>query len=226
MKAYLILQDGSYFLGKQIGKKGQSVGELVYTTAMNGYMETLTDPSFFGQIIMPTFPMIGNYGSITVDNECDRSWVFGYVVSELCKNGSNFRMQSELNDFLVAQGIVGIEGVDVRHIAKKIRASGTINAMICDNIDNLDEKLKQIKQFKIVDPIKNISSKQVAVFKSQVKGDKLNIGVYDFGSKQSIVNELLNRGCDVTVIPFDHTAEMIEKLNLDGIVLSNGAGDP
>ncbi|MCL2556227.1 MAG: carbamoyl phosphate synthase small subunit [Firmicutes bacterium] len=244
-KAYLILQDGTVFSGQAIGRRGESVGELIFTTAMGGYMESLTDPSYFGQIIIQTFPLIGNYGAIEKDNESKKSWVFGYVVKELCEDGSNFRKEGELNDYLVGQDIVGISGIDTRELTRRIRGAGVMNAMISTNLSGMEAKLKKIKAFKIVDAVETISPKEVEEFCPQdldipqtlqniqfADGNAEEIVrpktvvVWNFGSKKSIIGELLKRGCKVISVPYNYTAKQIMDLKPDGIVLSNGAGDP
>jgi len=257
-KAYLILQDGTIFEGSAIGKRGDSVGELIFTTAMGGYMESLTDPSYFGQIIIQTFPLIGNYGMIQKDNESKKSWVFGYVVKELCEDGSNFRKEGELEDYLMAQDIVGICGIDTRELTRRIRGAGVMNAMISTSIKDLEDKLKKIKAFKIVDAVETISPKEATEFlpsdldiamtlqnvqfKSGKRGNydvdcvkidadangnpSKTVVVWNFGSKKSIIDELLKRGLKVVSVPYNYTAKQIMDLRPDGVVLSNGAGDP
>ena len=129
-KAFLILADGTIYEGRSIGATGSTLGETVFTTGMTGYLETLTDPSYYGQIVTQTFPLIGNYGVIDEDFESKQSWVRGYIVRELCDEPSNFRCHSKLNDFLKAQGIIGICGIDTRALTKRLRESGVMNGMI------------------------------------------------------------------------------------------------
>ncbi|MBQ5448914.1 MAG: hypothetical protein IIT57_02630, partial [Treponema sp.] len=129
-KAYLILADGTVFTGSPIGATGSTIGETVFTTGMTGYLETLTDPSYYGQIVTQTFPLIGNYGVIPEDYESPRSCVRGYIVRELCNLPSNFRCQTTLDSFLKEQGIIGISGIDTRSLTKKLRESGVMNGMI------------------------------------------------------------------------------------------------
>jgi len=253
-KAYLVLQDGAVFSGFAIGKRGESVGEMAFTTAMGAYMESLTDPSYFGQIIVQTFPLIGNYGAITRDNESGKSWVFGYVVKELCEDGSNFRKQGELEEYLIEQGIVGIAGIDTRELTRRIRGAGVMNAMICGNLNGIEKKLKMIKAFNIENAVETISPKAAEEFLpvnldlpptlQNIQFAKENgkcecdtagancirppktVVVWNFGSKKSIIDELLKRGCKVISVPYSYTAKQIMDLKPNGVLLSNGAGDP
>lgn len=220
-KAYLLLADGTVYTGESIGAAGETIGEAVFTTAMCGYMETLTDPSYYGQIVTQTFPMIGNYGEIFADAESKRSYVAGYIVRELCSDGSNFRKEGELNDFLTAQNIVGICGIDTRALTRKIREGGVIGAMICRDLNDLDGKLARIRSFKIKGALKNTS-----VETSTTVGKGRRVVLWDFGAKQNIERELVKRGCEVVRVPFDATAEQILAYKPAGIMLSNGGGDP
>lgn len=219
---YLILADGTVFQGKAIGAQGETIGEAVFTTAMEGYMETLTDPSYYGQIVTQTFPLIGNYGAIRSDAESRRSYVSGYVVRELCDFGSNFRKEDELNDFLKEQGIVGICGIDTRQLTRTLREYGVMNAMIADNLKQLEEKLSKIRAYRIKDGVKATTTQDVEV---SGKGD-LTVVLWDFGAKENIERELLKRGLKVIRVPSYYTAEQIVSYKPDGIMLSNGAGDP
>ena len=137
-KIYIVLEDGHVFEGKSFGAEGEALGELVFTTGMGGYIETLTDPSYYGQIVMQTFPLIGNYGIMEEDFESDRSYVSGYVVREWCELPSNFRTEYDLDTFLKKQGIVGVYGVDTREITRIIREKGVMNAKIVSSVDNID----------------------------------------------------------------------------------------
>ena len=159
-KAYLILSDGTSFEGHAIGATGKTIGEVVFTTGMTGYIETLTDPSYYGQIVTQTFPLIGNYGVIAEDFESPKSWVRGYIVRELCDEPSNFRCGGSLDDFLKSQGIVGICGIDTREMTKKLREHGVMNGMIisgkCPEITDI--LLREIREYTITDAVKNVQS--------------------------------------------------------------------
>ena len=251
MKAFLILADGTVFEGSSIGATGSTIGETVFTTGMTGYLETLTDPSYYGQIVTQTFPLIGNYGDIPVDYESKKSWVRGYIVRELCDQPSNFRCSGQLNDFLKAQGIIGICGIDTRALTKRLRESGVMNGMIISgkNAENLlpQELLTKIKDYQItnavqmvqsnkegeVSPCAPASSASPAVASATLSaGDHPrnapahHVVLFDFGAKLNIQRELEKRGCKVTVVPYNTTAEEVIKMAPDGIMLSNGPGDP
>lgn len=247
--AFLILADGTVFKGKSIGASGSTIGETVFTTGMTGYLETLTDPSYFGQIVTQTFPLIGNYGVIPEDFESKKSYVRGYIVREICDLPSNFRCSGDLNSFLKNQNIVGICGIDTRELTKKLRESGVMNGMIIssDECPKIDENLlSKIKSYKIENAVKNVSCKnQFEVKDSNFdliygpngnwpetnkkihKTDKkIKIVLWDFGAKANIARELEKRGAEVTVVPYFYTADDILKMHPDGIMLSNGPGDP
>ena len=165
-KAYLILADGSVFEGMAIGARGKTIGETVFTTGMTGYVETLTDPSYFGQIVTQTFPLIGNYGIEREDFESKRSFVSGYVVRELCEGPSNFRCQGDLDSFLKSQGIVGICGIDTRALTKKLRESGVMNGMILSEGESdrlcsegqIQNFLEEIRAYKIENAVKSVQT--------------------------------------------------------------------
>ena len=232
-KAYLVLADGSIFEGKSIGAQGKTIGETVFTTGMTGYVETLTDPSYYGQIVTQTFPLIGNYGIENEDFESRKSFVSGYIVRELCDGPSNFRCQGDLDSFLKAQGIIGICGIDTRALTKKLRESGVMNGMILSGeIRDVEEHLEEIRAYTIKDAVKSVQDASVVkvvpeaetVVPEPVEGP--SICLFDFGAKANIQRELEKRGCKVTVVPFDTTAEKVISMNPDGIMLSNGPGDP
>ncbi|MCR4790133.1 MAG: carbamoyl phosphate synthase small subunit [Treponemataceae bacterium] len=226
-KAFLILADGSVFEGQSIGIEGVSIGETVFTTGMTGYLETLTDPSYFGQIVTQTFPLIGNYGLIPEDFESRKSCVRGYVVRELCEKPSNFRCQASLDSFLKKEKIVGICGIDTRALTKRLREAGVMNGMImtCESLPKIDESfLKKIRDYKIENAVESVSCSQLQV--SENKTESMKIGLWDFGAKANIKRELEKRGAQVLVLPYSTDAEKIIDLKLDGLMLSNGPGDP
>ena len=226
-KAFLILADGTVFEGTSIGKEGTAIGETVFTTGITGYIETLTDPSYFGQIVTQTFPLIGNYGVISEDFESKKSWVRGYIVRELCDEPSNFRCSGRLDDFLKAQGIIGICGIDTRALTKKLREAGVMNGMIVSSdktYPNVDMVLKKIKSYQITDAVKNVQDSNVISMSDNDTG--YHVVLFDFGAKANIQRELEKRGCKVTVVPYDTKAEKVISLTPDGIMLSNGPGDP
>ena len=220
-KRYLILQDGTVFEGAAIGADASSVGELVFTTGMAGYLETLTDPSYFGQIVMQTFPLIGNYGVIPADFEGE-CCVKGYVVRELCESPSNFRSEGGLDAFLKEKGVAGICGVDTRRITRIIRESGVMNAMISDAPE---ADLAKIAGYRIEDAVMSVTAKGEEVFPA--KGEaRFKVALIDYGAKRNIVRELSKRGCEVHILRADASAENILAAGYDGVMLSNGPGDP
>ncbi len=222
MKRYLILSDGSVFEGSAIGADGETTGEVVFTTAMVGYMETLTDPSYYGQIVTQTFPLIGNYGAIESDAESEKPALKGYIVREECAEGSNFRKESELDEFLKKYGIVGICGIDTRALTRKIRSKGVMNGIITSKKAVTPQKLKEIKAYRVENAVENTTCKS-----EQTLGDgSKKVVLWDFGAKGNIERELLKRDCTVIRVPSYTTAERISEINPDGIMLSNGGGDP
>ena len=199
------------------------IGELVFSTGMCSYTETLTDPSYAGQIVMQTFPLIGNYGVIHEDFE-GKSAVRGYVVREYSKTPSNFRSDGEINDFLIANGIPGIYGIDTRELTKIIRERGVMNAYICDEVPT---DLSEIKNYKIENAVESVTSKDFETYLStSPDGEKYFVVLVDYGAKKNIIRSLCKRGCKVRVVPSTTKAEEILALCPDGVMLSNGPGDP
>jgi len=235
-KAYLVLNNGRVFEGTRIGAEGDGLGELVFTTGMTGYLETLTDPSYAGQIILQTFPLIGNYGLIPEDFEgaCHAK---GYVVRELCDAPSNFRSRGTLDTFLKEQGIPGICGVDTRALTRLIREQGVMNACLCRTVP---EDLKPVKAYAVQHVVAQVSTPAAQVFEPWNTGDgspcsentenrplcSYNVALLDYGAKRNIIRSLQKRGCRVTLLPHDTTAEEILAMAPDGLMLSNGPGDP
>ena len=220
VKAYLTLQNGKQFQGYRFGAEGEVLGELVFTTGMTGYIETLTDPSYYGQIVTQTFPLIGNYGMIESDTESKKPWVSAYIVRELCEKPSNFRCEKTLDEYLEEKGIVGLYGIDTRELTKIVREYGVMNAKITDKpLKNTDGLLKYT--------VKN-AVKSVTCAEPEYLGDKngLKVVVWDFGAKDNISKELVKRGCYCIKVPAFYTAEQILALNPDGLMLTNGPGDP
>lgn len=221
-EVYICLENGQTFKGYSFGATKEVIGELVFTTGMCGYIETLTDPSYYGQIVMQTFPLIGNYGIINEDKESNKPYVSAYIVREKCDKPSNFRCDEDLDTFLKENDIPGVYGVDTREITKIIRESGVMNAFITTNPKNAD--YEKIKEYKIVDAVKSVSAEKPQLIPSD--NHKYNVVLLDFGAKKNIVRELNKRGCNVAVMPYNTKAEDILKLGVDGIMLSNGPGDP
>ena len=220
-KAYLVLNNGRVFEGTRIGADGDGLGELVFTTGMTGYLETLTDPSYAGQIILQTFPLIGNYGVIPEDFE-GPCLAKGYVVRELCDTPSNFRSEYALDAFLKERRIPGICGVDTRALTRIIREEGVMNALICDEAP---ADLTAIRSYAVLGGVKQASSREPHVFPAEGE-EKFHVALLDYGAKHHIVESLQERGCRVTVLPHNTAAEDVLALHPDGLMLSNGPGDP
>lgn len=223
MKAFLILEDGHVFEGRSIGSTKEIISEIVFNTSMTGYLEILTDPSYAGQSVCMTYPLIGNYGVCLEDMEADRPWQSGFIVREIAKKPSNFRSEQSINRFLINNRITGIERIDTRALTKILRSQGTMKGMITTAEDyDLDECLKRIKEWQMGHVVLDVSCKE----KQFYPGDGHKVAVIDLGVKDNIVNSLRNRNCQVTVYPAETLAEEILADSPDGIMLTNGPGDP
>ena len=223
MKAFLILEDGTTFTGTSIGSTKEVISEIVFNTSMTGYLEVLTDPSYAGQAVVMTYPLIGNYGICHEDMESLKPWPDGYIVRELSRLPSNFRSEDTIQHFLEENDIPGIAGVDTRALTKILREKGTMNGMITTNENyNLDEILPKLKEYKTG----NVVEKVTCAEKKVIKGDGKKVALMDFGAKNNIAKSLNERGCEVTIYPAGTKAEEIIAANPDGIMLSNGPGDP
>ena len=220
-KGYLILQDGRVFEGVRFGAETDTVGELVFTTGMCGYIETLTDPSYAGQIVMQTYPLIGNYGIIREDFE-GACCVRGYVVREWCDAPSNFRTDCDLDTFLKEQGVLGLYGVDTRELTRIIREHGVMNAAICDEVP---ADLTPIETYAVTGVVEAVSCREASVHPAEGE-ERFRVSLLDYGAKRNIVRELQKRGCTVTVLPATTSAEEILAADPNGVMLSNGPGDP
>ncbi len=268
-KACLVLANGLVFEGKSFGASGCIIGEAVFTTGMNGYLETLTDPSYYGQIVTQTFPLIGNYGLIPNDLESSKIHVRGYIVRSWCEEPSNFRCEGEIDSWLKKQNIIGLYDIDTRALTKVLREAGVMNGMLIagdsdeakskfDALNNPSEKeklLEEIKSYRIENAVETVTCDAVKIEKDaqtvfaesaeyravpvRADGTKENdpeiamkngkgkkVVLWDFGAKANIRRELLKRGLEVISVSAKATAEEILKLNPDGIMLSNGPGDP
>ena len=222
MKAFLILEDGTVFEGTQIGAKKEAVSEVVFNTSMTGYLEVLTDPSYAGQMVVLTYPLIGNYG-VTPDRESAHIWAGGLIVREMEDMPSNFRCEGKLDDLLAEEGITGITGIDTRALTRLLRKKGTMNGMITTDVDYcMSDVIMKLHTYKMGNVVRETSCKESYV----LKGDGPRTALLARGAKANIAASLNKRGCEVTVYPADTSAETILQANPDGIMLSNGPGDP
>ena len=222
MKAFLILEDGTVFTGTSIGSTKETISEIVFNTAMSGYLEVLTDPAAAGQAIVMTYPLIGNYG-VTPDGESKKAWADAIIVRELSRRASNFRCEGDLIDYLNEQNIPGICGIDTRAVTKLLREKGAMKCMITtDEKFDLDVAIDMLKTFKADNYVLKATEKEKRV----IPGEGKKVALLDFGSKGNIVESLNSRGCEVTIYPAFTSAEEVIGSAPDGILLSNGAGDP
>ena len=222
MKAKLILENGMVFQGKAFGYLSNSVGEVVFTTGMTGYQEVLTDPSYYGQIVTMTYPLIGNYGINLEDKESDKVQVGGFVVREKCDLPNNFRCEMGLDNYLKQNKIVGIEGIDTRALTKALRNNGTMKGIIVVNELSESETKEKIEAFSNKDVVKSVTTKEIY----EIAGNGKHIAVMDFGIKRNILRCFEKRGCRLTVFPATATAEEVLSVNPDMVFLSNGPGNP
>lgn len=261
MKAFLVLEDGTVFEGTHIGADKEIISEIVFNTSMAGYLEVLTDPSYAGQAVCMTYPLIGNYGICRDDMESRRAWPDGFIVRELSRIPSNFRCDCTIQQFLEENDVPGIAGIDTRALTKILREKGTMNGMITTNENyDLEEILPKLKEYttgKVVEKVtcaekftvqpttdlaqngplsgsarfdkeayeKGVREPKPALVK-ELNGAGLKVALMDFGAKTNIARSLAERGCEVTVYPAPTTAEEIIAAAPDGIMLSNGPGDP
>ena len=261
MKAFLILEDGTIFEGTHIGASKEIISEIVFNTSMAGYLEVLTDPSYAGQAVCMTYPLIGNYGVCREDMESRRAWPDGFIVRELSRIPSNFRCDITIQEFLEENGVPGIAGIDTRALVKILREKGTMNGMITtDENYRLEEILPKLKAYttgKVVElvtckekytltaakelsdngPVSGSSRFQKEEYENGIRekkpsmvrklsGQGLRVALLDLGAKDNIAKSLAARGCEVTVYPAGTKAEEIIEAKPDGIMLSNGPGDP
>ncbi len=243
MKAYLALEDGTVFEGKNFGAQGESYGEVVFNTSLTGYQETLNDPSYKGQIVTMTYPLIGNYGVNLEDYESSDPKVEGFVVRELSRIRSNYRSQYSLDEYLKKYNVIGIEGIDTRALTLRLRDKGAMKSVL-STIDSdpksLIEKAKNSAGLVGRDLVKEVSTPEIYEWDADGKESgawtlsgkqplpeaKYNVVAFDFGVKQNILRRLKQVGCKVTVVPASTPIEKVLELNPDGVFLSNGPGDP
>ena len=227
--ARLVLADGTHYEGIGFGADNDSFGEVVFNTSMTGYQEILTDPSYAGQIVVPTYPLIGNYGINDEDDESVKIQVSGFVVREECLQPSHYLNRQTIHQYLLKAGIAGIQGVDTRSITRKLRSVGVMMGVITTKL-SVEEALAALQKqpnYGTIDFVKQISTRQVYEWdKNNPVAAKYHVVAYDCGLKRNILRLLRLRGCQVTVVPCTSSAAEILNLNPDGILLSPGPGDP
>lgn len=226
MKAFLILEDGNVFTGESIGAQKEIISEIVFNTGMTGYLEVLTDPSYAGQSVVMTYPLIGNYGISCEDMESHRPWVDAFIVREWSRYPSNFRSQESIQSFLVRNSIPGIAGIDTRALVRLLRSKGTMNGMITvDETFRLEEVLPRIRRYRVEQVIAKTTCKEKAIIPAAGE-KKYRVALMDYGRKNNILRSLVKRGCEVILYPGFTKAEEVLGDRPDGIMLSNGPGDP
>jgi carbamoyl-phosphate synthase small subunit len=221
MPAFLTLENGDVLRGEPFGAPGEATGELVFTTGMTGYLETLTDPSYCGQIILQTFPLIGNYGVIPADFESAAVGAKAYIVKHPCQDPSNFRGEGNLDAFFQTQGVVGLYGIDTRALAKRIRVHGVMNGKIT-TAPPTERDIAELRRYAVRDAVAAVSCKAV----TKVGEGARRVALLDFGAKRGIANALAARGCEVLIFPHNTPANEILAAKPGGVMLSNGPGDP
>lgn len=221
-KGYLVLENGKIFEGERFGANKDVVCEVVFNTSMTGYLEIFTDPSYAGQGVTLTYPLIGNYGIITNDMESSKIWIKAVLVHEVAELESNFRSEKSLNEYLKENNIPGLMKINTRQLTKLLRDYGTMRGKIVSDISDLESILKEIKNYTFPNVVGEVSNKHIREFGE----GKKKIALIDFGCKQNIIRSLVQRDCTVTAFPQDISAKTILDRNFDGIVLSNGPGDP
>ncbi len=238
-KAYLVLENGTYFIGQSVGYEGYAEGEIVFNTSMTGYQEILTDPSYKGQIVTMTYPLIGNYGCNFEDVESNHPWVEGFIMKELASLPSNWRKKEDLAGYLKRHKIVAIQGIDTRKLTKTIRTGGAQSSLISTSNDNIETLLKRVKKVPSIvglDLVKDVTTSESyrwneAVYAwpkgySTKKRFKYSVVAYDYGIKRNILRNLAYNNVNVFVVPAQTSWKEILKMKPDGVFLSNGPGDP
>ena len=226
-KAYLLLADGTLFEGVSVGAEGASIAEIVFNTGMAGYQEVLTDPSYYGQSVCMTYPLIGNYGLNAEDFESRKCWVSGFIMREACAYPSNWRCDRSLDEYLKSEGIVGLAGIDTRRLTRILRNSGVMNGILySEGYEPTEQQIAEMKAYKVTNAVKTVTISEPKVYPTTAETQKHRVALLDFGVKRNIRRELCARGCEVTVLPAYTKPEDILNGGYDGIMLSNGPGDP
>ncbi|NCB29263.1 MAG: carbamoyl phosphate synthase small subunit [Clostridia bacterium] len=225
-KAFLLLADGTLFEGQAVGHEGRSIAEIVFNTGMAGYQEVLTDPSYYGQTVCMTYPMIGNYGINFDDYESRKSWVSGFIMREICEHPSNWRCKLTLDEYLKSQKVVGMSGIDTRRLTRILRSSGVMNGILyTEGFEPTPADLEAMHAYVVKDAVKTVTCGENTVYPADGV-QKYRIALYDYGVKYNMERELCRRGCEVTVVPGDTAPETVLAGGYDGVMLSNGPGDP
>ena len=222
MKARLILEDGTVFIGKAFGYLEESVGEVVFNTSMIGYGEVLTDPSYYGQIVTMTYPLVGNYGINLSSAESEKVQVKGFIVREKSDSPSNFRCEIDIDQYLKQNKVIGLEGIDTRALTKILRNNGTMKGIITLEDSKLEDVKHKLDKFSNTEAVRTVTRKEV----EHIKGNGPKVAVMDFGVKRNILRSFIARGCDITIFPATTSPEDVLSINPDLIFLSNGPGDP
>lgn len=225
MKATLLLEDGTTYEGQSFGAEGTNFGELVFNTSMTGYQEILTDPSYAGQAIVMTYPEIGNYGINNDDFESKKPAAKGFIVKSYCEKDSHYKSTQTLSQYLMKNGVIGISGIDTRALTRKIREKGCMNCVITTEeiSENLKNKLSKYKTDKNI--VMSVTRKTIKKISGNIS-DGIKMAFIDYGAKQNIIENLLEKGCDLMIYPADVTAETIFAGDFEAVFLSNGPGDP
>ncbi len=230
-KAILYLEDGTYFVGTSLSTQGTSAGEVVFNTAMSGYQEILTDPSYAGQIVTMTYPLIGNYGVNEEDVESNNVHVKGFVVKEFCRHHSNFRATQSLIDYLDEHNIIAIEGIDTRALTRQLRVKGAMRGLISTeefDLDKLAAKMKDVPSMEGADWVKEVTTSKKYIWSNDDDDSKkkYKVAAIDCGIKFNILRILTKLGCEVHVFPAQASIDEIMSIKPDGVFVSNGPGDP
>lgn len=223
MKGMIYLEDGTLYIGEGFGKIGTTVGELVFNTSITGYQEILTDPSYAGQIINMTYPLIGNYGINKNENESEKIYAKGFIVKSICNNPSNYMSEETVDDILKKMDVVGVCNVDTRSITRKIRNSGAMKCIISNEALSLEDLKSRLDKTNLTGKqVQEVSRKEIV----HIEGSGFKVAMMDFGAKNNIIESLKERNCDITVFPYNASFKEIMSINPDGLFLSNGPGDP
>ena len=225
-KAYLLLADGTLFEGESVGAEGTSTAEIVFNTGMAGYQEVLTDPSYYGQTVCMTYPLIGNYGLNAEDFESRKCWVSGFIMREACRYPSNWRQDRSIDEYLKAENIVGLAGIDTRRLTRILRNSGVMNGILYSEGYEPDEAaIAAMKEYTVKNAVRTVTIDKPICYPAEGT-QKYRVALFDFGVKRNIQRELCARGCEVTVLPALTDPKDVLEGGYDGIMLSNGPGDP